>query len=92
MSYYSLLQDRSGRFLRMYNTRRTLEDNWTNALELKKKREQEDKEFSMIPGKLVHEQCDKYKRCGQCKRRVHNCGESNIWRDTRYIPGSRLIV
>ena len=76
----------------MYNTRRTLEDNWTKALEMKKKRELEDKEYSMIPGKLVHEQCDKYRRCGQCKRRVHNCGESNIWRDSRYIPGSRLIV
>uniref|UniRef100_W5MTM8 Coiled-coil domain containing 81 n=1 Tax=Lepisosteus oculatus TaxID=7918 RepID=W5MTM8_LEPOC len=41
---------------------------------------------------LLMDQCEKYRRCFQCKRRTTNCGESNIWKDTRYIPGSRLMV
>jgi hypothetical protein len=43
-------------------------------------------------GVLVHEQCDQYKRCAQCQRHTNNCGTSNIWRDTRYIPGTRIMV
>lgn len=41
---------------------------------------------------LIHEQCDKYHRCKQCGRRPQNCGESNVWSESRFIPGSRLIV
>nr|XP_015219565.1 PREDICTED: coiled-coil domain-containing protein 81 [Lepisosteus oculatus] len=48
---------------------------------------------SVLSGsQLLMDQCEKYRRCFQCKRRTTNCGESNIWKDTRYIPGSRLMV
>lgn len=43
------------------------------------------------PGELVHEQLERYKRCHQCKRKTNNVGETNIWCDTVYIPGSRYI-
>jgi len=43
-------------------------------------------------GVLVHEQCDQYKRCAQCQRNLNNYGNSNVWKDTRYIPGTRIMV
>lgn len=43
-------------------------------------------------GMLVHEQCDQYKRCAQCQRNLNNLGKTNLWKDTRYIPGTRIMV
>lgn len=43
-------------------------------------------------GILIHEQCDKYKRCAQCQRDLNNSGKTNFWKDTRYIPGTHVIV
>merc|ERR1712178_391282 len=87
-----LREDRACRYERMFLSRKKLEDDWRTAYQLKKQREAEDRSHARSPGQLLHEQCDKYKRCGQCERRVGNCGESNIWRESRYIPGSRLMV
>ncbi|CAH1800322.1 unnamed protein product [Owenia fusiformis] len=87
-----LLDDRAHRYERIYRNRKRLESDWSGAADTKKNRELEDKLRSLTPGILVHEQCDKYHRCGQCKRTINNAGESNIWRDSRYIPGSRLMV
>ncbi|ELT98423.1 hypothetical protein CAPTEDRAFT_224677 [Capitella teleta] len=89
---HNLLDDRADRYERMVNNRLDLEEDWAAAAAVKKQREQEEKELGRVPGVLIQEQCDQYQRCGQCKRRTHNCGESNIWRESRYIPGSRLMV
>lgn len=91
-SKQELLEDRAARYERIFRNRKMLEDNWKYALEHKKRREQEERKRMRSPDCLMHEMCDKYKRCGQCKRRLNNCGESNIWRDTRYIPGSTIMV
>lgn len=87
-----LLEDRANRYHRLSTNRKHLEEEWQHASYAKREREQEEKARALSPGILVHEQCDKYKRCGQCKRRTTNCGESNIWSESRYIPGSRLMV
>lgn len=87
-----LLRDRAGRFDRMAKLRRHLEDNWSRATKAKLNKERDEFRRAQSPGILVHEQCDRYKRCRMCRRNLHNCGESNIWCDSRYIPGSRLIV
>ncbi|XP_064628540.1 coiled-coil domain-containing protein 81-like isoform X2 [Lineus longissimus] len=87
-----LFHDRAGRYERMFSHRKRLEEDWADASKLKLHREREERIRSMSPGVLLHEQCDKYNRCKQCKRCLANCGESNIWCDSRYIPGSRLIV
>ena len=89
---YRLLQDRSTRYERMFHNRKALEDDWSKAASVKKQREHEERQHTRTPGQLLHEQCDRYGRCGQCKRTLGNCGESNIWRESRYIPGSRLMV
>lgn len=87
-----LMDDRSKRFQRRTFVRKRLEDDWAESSKQKHDREMEERLHQLAPGALLHEQCDKYHRCQQCKRKMNNCGESNIWRESRYIPGSRLMV
>ncbi|RUS77013.1 hypothetical protein EGW08_015238 [Elysia chlorotica] len=87
-----LREERSFKHAVRWDTRRRLESNWQKMSEMKRARELEDRLRSLSPGGLLHEQCDRYNRCRQCKRRVHNCGETNIWSESRYIPGSRIMV
>lgn len=85
--------DRANRFKRMVEMRKNLEKNWEKAHYEKKNRDIEERGHRYAhDGTLVHEQCDKYKRCGQCQKDVKNCGESNIWADTRYVAGTRLMA
>lgn len=73
--------------------RKDLEQNWKQAQEEKKQRDADDRNHRLgVDGGLVHEQCDKYKRCTQCQRKLENIGESNIWSETRYVPGCRVMV
>lgn len=87
-----LMDDRSKRFQRRAFVRKRLEEDWAESSKQKHDREMEERLHQLAPGALLHEQCDKYHRCQQCKRKMNNCGESNIWRESRYIPGSRLMV
>uniref|UniRef100_F6WDJ0 CCDC81 HU domain-containing protein n=1 Tax=Ciona intestinalis TaxID=7719 RepID=F6WDJ0_CIOIN len=87
-----LIEDRVNTHKRAYEMRRSLENNWQNHHLDKVGREDEEKMRLRTPGMLLLQQTDKYKRCGQCERRTNNCGESNIWSESRYIPGSRLMV
>lgn len=88
-----LKEDLANRYSRAVANRRRLEEEWQRAAEDKKHRDTEERSANFAShGELMHEQCDKYGRCGQCKRRLNNCGESNIWRDTRYVPGARIMV
>ena len=84
--------DRAQHFYESLKTRRELEESWAENMRRKQEREEEEHLRSHSPGVLIQEQCDKYHRCEQCGRRPWNCGESNIWRESRYISGSRLIV
>ncbi|WAR07846.1 CCD81-like protein [Mya arenaria] len=85
-------QKEEEQFSRRLNLRKRLEQDWTRASLVKRDRLEEDKVRALSPGMLLHEQCDKYNRCAQCKRQTKNCGESNLWSESRYIPGSRLMV
>ncbi len=85
--------DRANRFKRMYEMRKDLEQDWMRAFEEKKFRDIDEIQHRLAhDGLIVHEQCDKYKRCAQCQRDVKNCGESNIWKETRNTAGNRLMV
>ncbi len=85
--------DRANRFRRVYDMRKNLESDWIRAFEDKKFRDIDEIEHRLAhDGLLVHEQCDKYKRCGQCQRDVKNCGESNVWKDTRNTAGNRIMA
>lgn len=89
---FSILEDRAHRHRARVENRRCLEEEWQQAAEKKRARELEERLLGLEAGQLLHEQCDKYSHCRQCKRRMDNCGESNIWRESRYIPGSRIMV
>ncbi|CAF4291481.1 unnamed protein product [Rotaria socialis] len=87
------ISDRRDRFRRSYAIRKDLETDWSGALDMKRKRDDDERAHVYAPqGVLVHEQCDQYKRCAQCQRNINNYGNSNIWKDTRYIPGTRIMV
>lgn len=89
---HELIEDRINSHNRSFDKRRSLEENWKVHARNKQLKEQEERKLMKTPGMLVLEQTEKYNRCGQCERRVANCGESNIWSESRYIPGSRLMV
>jgi len=69
-----------------------LEESWKKNAAMKRDREQDEDERTKSPGLLLLEQCEDYKRCAQCCRHANNCGESNVWSESRYVAGSRLIV
>ncbi|XP_076118884.1 coiled-coil domain-containing protein 81-like [Alosa pseudoharengus] len=72
--------------------RGALEDLWARTVETKRLREQEERSFMRAGGRLVMDQCTEYQRCGQCQRRLGFCGGTNLWKESRYIAGSRLMV
>ncbi|XP_076818504.1 coiled-coil domain-containing protein 81-like isoform X2 [Clavelina lepadiformis] len=78
-----LITDRVSSHKRSHEMRRSLEQNWRNH-HLSKISREEDERFRMrTPGMLLLQQTEKYSRCGQCERRTNNCGESNIWSESR---------
>ena len=88
----SLLQETLHRNQLNLQQRQDLEKTWARQALKKRSREIEDKLRARSPGLLLHEQCDKYAGCGQCTRRKSNYGHSNVWSETRYVSGSRLMV
>uniref|UniRef100_A0A3Q2QJW0 CCDC81 HU domain-containing protein n=1 Tax=Fundulus heteroclitus TaxID=8078 RepID=A0A3Q2QJW0_FUNHE len=43
-------------------------------------------------GQLLVDKLEECRRCCRCKRRMANCGETNIWKDSRYLSGSQFMV
>ncbi|TSK17776.1 Polycomb protein eed [Bagarius yarrelli] len=91
-NHQELIADRIGRYERLRNLRTALEDTWARSAELKHFRDLEERAFIRSGGRLLLDQCEQYRRCYQCKRKTSNRGESNIWKESHYIPGSRLMV
>ncbi|XP_076466894.1 coiled-coil domain-containing protein 81-like [Babylonia areolata] len=87
-----LIEDRAHRHKTRVDHRRRLEEDWKEAAEAKRGRDAEERQRALECGHLLQEQCDHYRRCLQCRRRVDNCGESNLWSESYYIPGSRIMV
>ncbi|KAK7107042.1 coiled-coil domain-containing protein 81-like [Littorina saxatilis] len=87
-----IVEDRAHRHRARFQNRQRLEDEWQSAAEMKRARDLEDRLLGLESGQLLLEQCEQHKHCKQCKKRVDNCGESNIWRESYYIPGSRIMV
>merc|ERR1712080_498051 len=63
-----------------------------NSLNLQQRKELEEKLRARSTGLLLQEQCDKYASCDQCTRKRTNYGRSNVWSESRYVSGSRLMV
>ena len=87
------MADAADRYERMLNNRRSLEENWKRAVDNKHEREADERRHRMEAAKkIVLDQCADYRRCGQCRRRLANRGQTNLWCETRYVPGCRIMV
>ena len=72
--------------------RNSLERSWTSQHTEKKRQDKLDKKHEMTAGLLLLDQCKKYKRCDQCQRNCENIGVTNVWPESRYLSGSRLMI
>lgn len=73
------------------HVRKSLQSNWLKTHNAKLEREKIEK--IGIPEKItVQEQLDQYRRCVQCKKKPQNRGQTNIWKESYYIPGSRIMA
>jgi hypothetical protein len=89
----SLISDQRERHHRSFTLRKDLETNWTDAMHEKHQRDEDEKRYlKASQGILIHEQCDQYQRCAQCQRNLNNNGKTHFWKDTRYIPGTHIMV
>uniref|UniRef100_A0A8C3RL04 Coiled-coil domain containing 81 n=1 Tax=Chelydra serpentina TaxID=8475 RepID=A0A8C3RL04_CHESE len=87
------IADRGAQFEKIFQMNLAMQDDWQKSAGMKRLREVEEKLFERAGDKLMLlDQCERYRRCFQCKRRTTNCGESNVWSESRYVPGSRLMV
>ncbi|XP_018408742.1 PREDICTED: coiled-coil domain-containing protein 81 [Nanorana parkeri] len=87
-----LLSDRAAQYEKMQRIYKGLQDDWVKSHEMKRLKEEEEGRFIRAGSHLLLDQFEKYRRCFQCKRRTSNCGETNVWCESRYIPGCRLMV
>jgi hypothetical protein len=90
---HEMLADAADRYERLVNNRRSLEDDWLRVAVSKHERDTDERQQRHEPSKLqLLEQCDRYRRCGQCRRRLTNRGQTNVWCESRYVPGCRVMV
>ena len=88
----SLLDEYQQKLSARDEIRRSLDEAWKQSLLKKKERELADVRHDEAPSILLHQQCERYKRCKQCQRRTSNAGGSNVLAESRYISGARLMV
>lgn len=91
-SFSRCISDTANKYDALLKNRKSLEADWMKAAEAKRERDLEQRLHDKAGARLMHEQCDRYKRCRQCKRRMDNVGETNIWRETKYLPGTRIMA
>ncbi|KAM4743684.1 coiled-coil domain-containing protein 81-like [Anableps anableps] len=87
-----LRQDNTNQFEEKRNIRKSLEDDWNRSVELKHKREDEERRFLRSAGQLLIDKLEECRCCRRCKRRTTNCGETNIWKDSFYSSGSQFMI
>ncbi|KAM9366179.1 coiled-coil domain-containing protein 81-like [Symphorus nematophorus] len=87
-----LMLDHMNRFEKRRNISKSLEDEWSRSAKLKHQREEDERRFLRSAGQLLVDKLSQYRRCCQCKRKTANCGETNIWKDSRYFSGSQFMI
>ncbi|KAH0625220.1 hypothetical protein JD844_033509 [Phrynosoma platyrhinos] len=87
------MAEKGARNEKIFQMNVALQEDWRKSAGMKRQRDYEEKLFQRAGDKLLLlEQCEKYRRCYRCKRSLNGCGEPSAWTDTKYIPGSRLVV
>ncbi|XP_002165934.3 coiled-coil domain-containing protein 81 isoform X1 [Hydra vulgaris] len=69
-----------------------LEKSWCAHWKKKDVGEVDERIRNQSPGLLLHDQCEKYYKCSQCFRKPTNYGKSNVWSESRYVSGSRIML
>nr|XP_034971799.1 coiled-coil domain-containing protein 81 [Zootoca vivipara] len=88
-----LMAEKGERLEKIFQMNLAVQEDWKKSAGLKRQRDYEEQIFRRAGDKLMLlDQCARYRRCYQCKRRMSNCGEANVLVDSKYIPGSRLVV
>ncbi|XP_030582265.1 coiled-coil domain-containing protein 81 [Archocentrus centrarchus] len=87
-----LILDRIKRFEKTRDISKSLEQEWSSSMKHKHKQEEDERRFLRSAGQLLVDKLAEYRCCCQCKRRTTNCGETNIWKDSRYPSGSKLMI
>uniref|UniRef100_A0A8C7DS88 Coiled-coil domain containing 81 n=1 Tax=Naja naja TaxID=35670 RepID=A0A8C7DS88_NAJNA len=88
-----MIQRKGERMERLFQMNLAIQEDWRKSAGLKRQRDYEEKLFQRAGDKLMLlDQCARYRRCYQCKKGLNQFGENNIWTDSKYIPGSRLII
>ncbi|KAM8894927.1 coiled-coil domain-containing protein 81-like isoform 2-T2 [Spinachia spinachia] len=85
-------KDRINRFEKKRDISKSLKDEWSRNAGLKHQREEEERRFLRSAGEPMVDKLAQYRRCCQCKRRTTNCGQTNIWKDSRYLSGSQYMM
>jgi len=96
-THTELFADQKQAYESSVERRQSLEENWIRHAHEKKKREAQHQEFLKLGRQLTEKNVhmhDKYAACFQEQPTGYHSGrfKSNIWRESRYIPGSRLMV
>ncbi|KAK2501291.1 hypothetical protein MC885_014476 [Smutsia gigantea] len=87
------LAERHAELERVNQINQSLQEDWERSAATKRQRDLEEKAFERASDKLfLLDQCESYRRCRQCQRRVSNVGESNLWPLNKYMRASRLFV
>ncbi|XP_012869505.1 PREDICTED: coiled-coil domain-containing protein 81 isoform X1 [Dipodomys ordii] len=87
------LADRAAELEQVNRINQCLQEDWDRNAARKKQRDLEERAFERASNKLfLLDQCEKYPRCMRCQRRTSNMGESNVWPESKFIHGSRLLV
>ena len=87
-----LRRERKMRTMEHHRQQQDLDESWSKNAAIKRAREKKEALDALEPGLLLLEQTDRYKRCSQCEKVPGNVGKSNIWTESRYLSGCRLMV
>ncbi|XP_063161967.1 coiled-coil domain-containing protein 81 [Candoia aspera] len=87
------MAEKGERMEKIFQMNLAMQEDWRKSAGLKRQRDYEEKLFKRAGDKLLLlDQCARFRRCYQCKKGLNNSGENNIWTDSKYVPGSRLII
>nr|XP_060627125.1 coiled-coil domain-containing protein 81 [Anolis sagrei ordinatus] len=87
------MAEKGARMEKIFQMNLALQEDWRKSAKMKKQRDYEEKLFQRTGDKLLLlDQCARFRHCYRCKRSIGTCGENNAWTDTKYVPGSRLVV
>ncbi|XP_048389591.1 coiled-coil domain-containing protein 81-like isoform X2 [Stegostoma tigrinum] len=83
-----LINERKKRYEDLQRMRKALEEAWNDNITMKRLKNYDENQYSKARGLFLLDQCNKYRRCFQCKRRLSNYGQTNIWNSTFITTGT----